>query len=456
MLDRRQFIRNGSVAALAAFIAACGGSVGVDPPTSSSPSVAADHSLRAWRVTRWASDPYALGSYSFRRPGGRPRSRKALGAPEGSRVFFAGEATSTDYPATVHGALLSGERAGAEVDDALGSGRVVVIGAGAAGLAAARWLTDAGFEVLVLEARDRIGGRVWTDQLDGHPMDLGASWIHGVSGNPLTDLAQATSTALAETDYDRITRFDAEGQALSQSEDAEIDDLSEELEDAAADFDDRDVPLLDALLDEGYKPGDMIHDYIATSMIEHEFAADVSELASTAVGEGEGFGGGDAVMPRGYGRLFDGLSNGFEIRLGAVVVDVAHDDAGVTISMAEQQERADAVVVTLPVGVLAAGSVAFSPPLGADKQAALEVVGMGVLDKTVLLFDDVFWDRDSHLFGFVSPRTGEWVEWLNLAAVSDVPALIGFNAGSVARRFEGLSNDEIVADALEVAGRMLG
>jgi monoamine oxidase len=119
-------------------------------------------------------------------------------------------------------------------------------------------------------------------------------------------------------------------------------------------------------------------------------------------------------------------------------------------------ERLDAVVVTLPVGVLAAGLVEFSPPLGPDKQQALEVVGMGVLDKTVLLFDDVFWDRDSHLFGFVSPQTGEWVEWLNLAAVSDVPALIAFNAGSVARRLERLTDAEIVGAALEIVDTMFG
>src|SRR5438132_723663 len=58
--------------------------------------------------------------------------------------------------------------------------RIIVVGAGAAGLAAARRLHDAGHDVTVLEARDRLGGRTWTDyDLAGHPVELGAEFVHG-------------------------------------------------------------------------------------------------------------------------------------------------------------------------------------------------------------------------------------------------------------------------------------
>ena len=78
---------------------------------------------------------------------------------------------------------------------------VLIIGAGMAGLAAARSLTDAGWPVRVIEARDRIGGRVYTNRDWGAPLEMGASWIHGTTDNPLMDLAQKAQARLVPTDY---------------------------------------------------------------------------------------------------------------------------------------------------------------------------------------------------------------------------------------------------------------
>ena len=75
---------------------------------------------------------------------------------------------------------------------------VVVIGAGMAGLAAAANLKKRGFAVVVLEARDRIGGRMRTDRSFGCAVDLGASWVHGINGNPLVELATASGAKLRE------------------------------------------------------------------------------------------------------------------------------------------------------------------------------------------------------------------------------------------------------------------
>lgn len=82
--------------------------------------------------------------------------------------------------------------------------RILVIGAGIAGLAAASELRASGFDdVVVLEARDRIGGRIWTASLGGTvPVDLGASWIHGVSGNPIAELVRRSGIETRPTDWD--------------------------------------------------------------------------------------------------------------------------------------------------------------------------------------------------------------------------------------------------------------
>jgi hypothetical protein len=79
---------------------------------------------------------------------------------------------------------------------------------------------------------------------------------------------------------------------------------------------------------------------------------------------------------------------------------------------------------------------------------------MGLLDKVVLLFDDVFWDDDSHLFGRVSPQA-EWAEWLNLTPLTGAPMLMGFNAGSVAQRFARTDEAAVIASAVAAIETML-
>src|SRR6476620_9612260 len=82
--------------------------------------------------------------------------------------------------------------------------RVIVLGAGMAGLVAARLLHDSGFVVTVLEARGRLGGRTWTDDSLGAPLDLGGSWVHGVDGNPLTLWCEKLGVSLVESQGERL------------------------------------------------------------------------------------------------------------------------------------------------------------------------------------------------------------------------------------------------------------
>ena len=89
--------------------------------------------------------------------------------------------------------------------------QVIVIGAGIAGLAAARTLADRGHDAVLLEARDRIGGRIWTSRWSDAAIDLGASWIHGVDGNPIAELARAVGVRTVATTYENSSDYGTDG-----------------------------------------------------------------------------------------------------------------------------------------------------------------------------------------------------------------------------------------------------
>jgi monoamine oxidase len=146
-----------------------------------------DHAARRAIASSWCGDPDYLGAYSYLRVGGRPEHREVLAGEILPGLRIAGEVTAAAYPATMHGAWFSGERAARQIAGD-GARDALVIGAGLSGIAAARTLGDLGVEVVVLESSDRIGGRTRTDTSLGVPCPMGGAWLHGQVGHPLAPL----------------------------------------------------------------------------------------------------------------------------------------------------------------------------------------------------------------------------------------------------------------------------
>jgi monoamine oxidase len=450
-VDRRRFL---TLAGSALVIVACDDSPSSSVHDSAGPSgnTAVGRPTNAI-ITRWSTDPFSRGSYSSLASGSRPEDRDDLRAEIAGRLFFAGEATSRAFPATVHGAVLEGRSAAERIDQEGGPAQnVIIVGAGAAGLAAARALTDRGHQVRVLEGRDRIGGRVHTRAIGAAPVDLGASWIHGVSGNPLIELADEAGIGWQASNFDSVVVRNNTGSTISDDEVGRAEKRLREVIDGADPSE-----FVGDLVDEAgadLSPGDrLILEYVRSIEIDHEFGVDPRRLDIAAIDEGDELDGGDAVVPDGMIQILNGLTGGYETRIGAVVRRIALADGAVEVIVDDVEVlTADRVLVTVPLGVLKAGDIAFDPPLPTRNQGAIDRLGMGALEKVIVRFEEPFWDPDAEFLGFVGP--GPFTEWLNMVPISGEPVLVAMIGGESSDELLTRSDQHIVDDAVAALATM--
>lgn len=331
--------------------------------------------------------------------------------------------------------------------------RVIVIGAGLAGLSAARDLVAAGAEVAVLEARDRIGGRIWTSHhWPDLPMDLGASWIHGVEGNPLTELADAAGVERVETSYDAALALDAQGREVDLTAAYhQAESLIEEARETAEELDE-DVPLADAIEDSGdWDEADAatrrLIRHVVNGTVEAEYGGSWREVSAWYFDEAKEFEGEDALFPGGFDQIVQHLAEGLDIRTGQVVTRIAPDGAGVAVTLQDGTVlTADHAIITVPLGVLKARDIAFGADLAPSREEAITMLDMGLLNKCWLRFDRVAWPADVDWIEWVGPEDGYWSQWVSLTRATGAPVLLAFHAGEQARELEGLT-DALTVDA---------
>lgn len=334
----------------------------------------------------------------------------------------------------------------------------LVVGAGAAGLSAAIELVRAGWQVKILEASSRSGGRIWTDHSLGVPVDMGAAWLHGAGGgNPLVELFQKAAQGHFVSDSDSLALFD-KGEEISDELYEALDEAYEEWMDEARSMKRRAQKgdSMELVLEENPESGFLKKGlrWQFASEVEIELAADADELSLKYWDEDEAFPGEEWLPRKGYGSLIDYLAQGLDIEYNTPVSSVSRTARGVLLQAGEKKYEADRAIITVSVGVLKSEAIRFDQGLSDRKRSALQRMKMGTMMKTVLEFPNSFWP-DVHRMGLPS-ASDPILEFWNLEPVHGKPVLVALCAGSEARRLEKVSDRELQSVVMEQIRGMFG
>jgi monoamine oxidase len=333
---------------------------------------------------------------------------------------------------------------------------VLVVGAGMAGLSAARSLADAGWPVRVLEARARIGGRVYTNRDWGAPLEMGASWIHGTTDNPLTDLAQRARAQLAPTDYYGWARLAVDPRLPPLAYDPQT--WRTFVKRARGRVDDGSLGAAVDAAAARAELGDSERAQLAfylTSEIENEYAAGVDQLSAKTFDRGDYADGDQDVITSGYDALPRLLAEGLQIQLKTPVTAIARRDSSVLVRAGGRSFEGPAAIVTVPLGVLKSGAIAFDPPLPDEHVKAVRALGFGVLSKSFFRFGRRTWDVENAFYQYIGSAPGVWSQWFTMPSAAG-PIVLAFNAGERGRWAESAASGDLIAGALPIARQLFG
>jgi monoamine oxidase len=354
------------------------------------------------------------------------------------------------------GLLLSGVGRGRRSG---GARRVIIVGAGIAGIGAARLLRDAGHEVVILEARDRIGGRIWTNSSLGTPIDLGASWIHQSKTNPLTQIAAQHKLGVKLTDYSNYHLFGPDGHPLPdvdrESHFAHTEKLLKKANKVAgrAEIGMNMQQAVDSMLTaEHLNEGELQTLEWRLRMLELYKGAELNLLAAEA--EEEAFSGDDILLTAGFGKLIEKMAIGLDIRLNQKVLVVRQNDQRVTVTTGGEDFEGDFALITLPLGVLKDSDVRFDPIISTSKKNAIKKIGVGQINKLALKFEKPFWATDRDFIGYVSKRKGEFPLFLDWAHASSKPYLVAILGNEFSKSIERPSDEELAQMSHQVLSKL--
>jgi monoamine oxidase len=322
---------------------------------------------------------------------------------------------------------------------------VIVIGAGAAGIAATRRLVEAKIDVLLLEALDRVGGRAYSlREGDGPAIDLGCGWLHSANVNPWTEIATALGFEVDRTpppwqdEKRQMGMAPAQQSAFGKASMRFWSQFETGLE------------IIDRPAGDYLEPGnpwnaliDATSTYINGAELDRVSAVDLFRYADTQI---------NWRLPAGFGTLIARYSLGLPIVLGCKVTEIDHSDSDLRVETAQGALRARAVIVTVSTNLLAAGALCFKPELLAPCAAAADLP-LGYAEKVFLKIDDAAkFPEDASFFG-ATDRTATGTYHIRPLGRPVIEAYFG---GRLARELQTAGKAAMIAFATEEIASVLG
>ena len=351
---------------------------------------------------------------------------------------------------------------------------VLILGAGMAGLAAARMLAERGVQVLVLEARDRVGGRIYTERIAGTALvEHGAEFIHGRVPELWSLMEEAGVQAVERSGT--MLREEESGVGLANEDDERGDDFFAPLE-ALADLPGEDVDFAAWLAESGVPQWQ--HEAL-TGYVEGFNAADAHRISARSLGiqqRAEEASEGDRSwhLPGGYDQLTEFLAGrvraaGGEIRLGTEVLALHWRRGEVVVSTRRGDLRAKKCIVTLPLGVLQAAnagapsSVRFDP----EPKALFEArrLAMGSVVRFTLVFRERWWTEKASeeqksalrtMHFLFTPERKPPVWWTRHPEVEQLRTLVGWSGGPRSEELASMSADQLGVLACKELAEVFG
>lgn len=326
---------------------------------------------------------------------------------------------------------------------------IIVIGAGISGLAAADKLKQKGFTVIVLEAQEKVGGRLRTDRSLGVAFDEGASWIHGPIGNPIKNLASQSGANIFLTDDDNIAVYDINGSAYTDSTLTSYESQFSNALNSVRNTGNQNQSF-QTVFNSLYptQANNRLWKYMLSAFLEFDTGGDISKLSSQFFDDDGNYNGDDVIITNGYDKVADYLAKGLDVRINTRVSAIDYTNQKIKVTANGTMIESDYVIVSVPLGVLKKNTISFTPTLPNDKETAITKTNMGNVNKFLFTWNSAFWDTNLQYIGYTPEAKGKFNYFLNMKKFTNANALMTFAFGDYSTVTETLSDNAIINEVM--------